>query len=162
MAALRAGCCALVLSALLAPVLAPVPARAQDAAPVLVGTIAGLGGLTSNIATIVFAAQGRAYSRGWMTAAVLSSAGCLGTTIGLLPHADEPGAAIGVVGSLLLAAFPLIWAGRTAWSDDVPWGEVFDPAGRTPPPSASARDVFGERRALSADALVLPLPALRF
>lgn len=118
------------LACIAALVALAAPAEAAGLPNEVSFTLYGVGaasGLASTIAAIVYAAQGRSFDSGWVVAALISSALCLGGAIGLAPFAEDPGALVGVIGNVGLAAFPLYWTGRSALAE-VPPGAPLDPS----------------------------------
>lgn len=121
---------ALLLVALL--MLRPAPARAEVIDGPVIAVVVGLGNvaaLSTSVAAIVYAVDGRAFDDPWVVAALFSSAICGATTVAIgidgLSQSDGPGLGIVLALEAALTIWPAYWTVRSALSEVDP-GEKFD------------------------------------
>lgn len=121
-----------------------------------------LGGLTTSIAAIVYAAEDRTFDDAWVVTSLFTTAICGAMSVAMALDAPNTGGALPIIGTMFfgtLAGWPLYWTAKSALADADP-GEPFD-APFDVEPSVVPDDA--PVRTLSSDrALVVPLVAVSF
>lgn len=120
-------------------------AEAQEPAQIAGYSIAAVGGVASTIAAFIYMVNDRSFHSAWVIVSLVTSAMCLGTSIGLIPYAGDTGALIGVIGNVALAALPIYWTTQTALAEVEP-GQPMSTKLATP----------------GGDTFVVPIVSMRF
>lgn len=126
----------------LVPIEPVPPRRSGGQSDAVLGVVQGLGtigAVTTSVAAIVYAVQGRAFGSGWVVATLFSSAICAAASIRYATEVSNGGGeAVGMAVYALLALWPAGWTVWSALSGAEP-GELLPPAGKAVPPDDGMR-----------------------
>ncbi|MCK6548282.1 hypothetical protein L6R52_20715 [Myxococcota bacterium] len=158
----------LVAAAAFALGLAASDAHAADVIsddPVItsVAVLGTLGGLTTSIAAIVYASEGRTFDDAWVVTSLFTTAICGAMTAAIAMDAPSTGGAMPIVGTLFfgtLAAWPAYWTVKSSLADADP-GEPFDAPLDVEPPRVVPDDAPA-RTLSTGPAIVVPVVAMVF
>jgi hypothetical protein len=149
--------------------LGPREAAAGEARDLTIGISVGTGvlaGLSSSIAAIVYAAEGRAFSRTWIALSMYGAATCGAVSVPLLRDSvtSASGPGLGIFAGVLvgaLALWPLTYSSVSA-AAEADFGELFEGAPPEASPAVAPSTGVPAPPPAGAQSFLLPVLSMRF